>query len=529
MILYKTKQSEIVRVDGGSNGQSLKKYATTITGDGVKTVFTIKHNLDTEDILFEMNDEDGLIFTDYNIVDNNTVNIIFSIAPSAADNYSVTIYGINGTNNGTTGGDNSDNNDDSSSTSPVASGVSGIKGSAESEFRTGNVTISPKDIGLDNVDNTADSEKSVASAVKATKDSHGNKISDTYAIKSIYGDDSVSFGRKEGTAIGEKSFAFGRNVEASGNYSHAEGLCTKANAEAAHAEGDFTEALGDFSHAEGIYTDARGTGSHAEGRYTKAIGTGSHASGYRAIAKGENNFACGTCNVEKDVLFSIGNGSYNSSNAILIRHNAFSVDYDGVVKAQSTITSSTTADYAEFFEWEDRNPDKEDRVGKFVTINGDKISIATSNENYILGIVSGEPFVLGNGDCDTWNGMYLKDDFNRTIYEEVPKTELQENENREVVEQEVVDENGDIVYEMRPKLNPDYDSSQTYVSRFERPEWSPVGMLGVLSVWQDGSLKINGYCCCNSEGIATACDEDTKNSYRVIQIISDSVAKVILK
>ena len=87
----------------------------------------------------------------------------------------------------------------------------------------------------------------------------------------------------------------------------------------------------------------------------------------------------------------------------------------------------------------------------------------------------------------------------------------------------------DIVYEMRPKLNPDYDSSQLYISRFERTEWSPVGMLGVLSVWQDRSLKVNGYCCCNSEGIATSCDEDTKNSYRVIQIISDSVAKVILK
>ena len=62
-----------------------------------------------------------------------------------------------------------------------------IKGSAESEFRTGDVTISPQDLGLD---------------------------ADTYAKKSIYGDTSVSLGRKSKTAIGIRSFAFGENVEA---------------------------------------------------------------------------------------------------------------------------------------------------------------------------------------------------------------------------------------------------------------------------------------------------------------------------
>ena len=169
MILYKTKKSEIVRVDGSSDKQSLKKYSTTIIGDGIKTVFTIEHNLDTKDIIFEMNDKEGLIFTDYNVADNNTVNIIFSIAPLTEEKYSVTIYGVNGSSNGS-GGNNS------SSTSPVISGVSGIKGSAESEFRTGDVTISPQDLGLD---------------------------ADTYAKKSIYGDTSVSLGRKTGTAIEE--------------------------------------------------------------------------------------------------------------------------------------------------------------------------------------------------------------------------------------------------------------------------------------------------------------------------------------
>ena len=53
--------------------------------------------------------------------------------------------------------------------------VTGIKGSAETTYRIGNVNITPANIGLDKVDNTADSEKSVKhagtadSATKATK------------------------------------------------------------------------------------------------------------------------------------------------------------------------------------------------------------------------------------------------------------------------------------------------------------------------------------------------------------------------
>ena len=477
MILYKTKKSEIVRVDGSSDKQSLKKYSTTIIGDGIKTVFTIEHNLDTKDIIFEMNDKEGLIFTDYNVADNNTVNIIFSIAPLTEEKYSVTIYGVNGSSNGS-GGNNS------SSTSPVISGVSGIKGSAESEFRTGDVTISPQDLGLD---------------------------ADTYAKKSIYGDTSVSLGRKTGTAIEENSFAFGKNVEASGFCSHAEGYNTTASELCSHAEGYGTTASGYYSHAEGCNTTASGYYSHAEGCKT--------------FATGNYNFSCGCYNVDNGVLFSIGNGISTA------RANAFSVSDEGIVKAASTITASTTADYAEFFEWEDANPNNEDRVGKFVTTNGEKISIATSNEDYILGIVSGQPFVLGNGDCDTWNKMYLRDDFGRIITEPAPKIELQINDKTgEITEKQIIDQNGNLVYEgTRPKLNPDYDSSKPYISRFERQEWSPIGMLGVLSVWQDGSLEVNGYCCCNSEGIATSCGEDTKNSYRVVKIISDNVARVILK
>lgn len=51
--------------------------------------------------------------------------------------------------------------------SPVISGVSGIKGNAESTYRTGNVNITPANIGLGNVNNTADNEKEVKYAENA--------------------------------------------------------------------------------------------------------------------------------------------------------------------------------------------------------------------------------------------------------------------------------------------------------------------------------------------------------------------------
>ena len=62
-------------------------------------------------------------------------------------------------------------------------GVTGVKGDAETAYRKGNVNITKANIGLGNVDNTADANKSVASAVKATKDGDGNVIKDTYATK----------------------------------------------------------------------------------------------------------------------------------------------------------------------------------------------------------------------------------------------------------------------------------------------------------------------------------------------------------
>lgn len=64
--------------------------------------------------------------------------------------------------------------------------ITGVKGSTETSYRTGDVNITKANIGLGNVDNTADANKSVkyaTSAGSATNDANGKSIAGTYATK----------------------------------------------------------------------------------------------------------------------------------------------------------------------------------------------------------------------------------------------------------------------------------------------------------------------------------------------------------
>ena len=357
-------------------------------------------------------------------------------------------------------------------------------------------------------------------------------------------------------AEGSLTYSKSSGSNGMGQGSHAEGYKTSAFGGASgygiHAEGDSTYAS-DISayyggeHVEGCHTSSCGGhysgGTHAEGYSTRAY-NGGHAEGYYTSCGTSDSSTGALCHVEgyytsassgtygqhvsgkynkgnSSNILEVGNGSSNTA-----RSNAFTVTYAGEVKAASTITGSTTADYAEYFEWKDGNPNNEDRICKFVSLDGNKITIATSNEDYILGVVSVEPFVLGNADIDNWNGMYVRDKFGRIVYEDRQLTYL----NVETGEEEIsYDADGNPVIEKIPVINPDFDPEREYVGRADRPEWSPVGMLGQLLVYQDGTAEVNKYVCCNEEGIATACDRKTENAYRVIEVIDDELVRIIFK
>ena len=397
------------------------------------------------------------------------------------------------------------------------------------------------------------SEGYKTSAIANYSHAEGNQATasgDCSHTEGLYTYASEKYSHAEGhqtTANGQCSHAEGYATSTVEYYAHSEGYKCIANGGSAHAEGNSTTATGGQSHAEGLSTCAKGNYSHAEGHKATTIGECSHAEGLStyvtvnyshaqggyttasngfSLSMGHYNAAMttgGNYNNTTGTAFVIGNGTSGSA-----LKNAFSVQFNGVVKAANTITASTTADYAEYFEWADGNPNKEDRVGHFVTFTDEnKIRIANDQDDYILGVVSGAPFVLGNGDCDVWNGMILRDEFGRIIYQPTQKMEY----NEETGEMEpVYDEQGNPVYEgTAPVINPNYDPTIPYISRADRPEWSAIGMLGVLAVIDDGTCEVNKYCTINSNGIATKANAGAIIKYRVIKRKTENVIDIVFR
>jgi hypothetical protein len=174
----------------------------------------------------------------------------------------------------------------------------------------------------------------------------------------------------------------------------------------------------------------------------------------------------------------------------------FIVYGNGNVTADGTYTSP--ADYAEMFEWEDGNPDSEDRAGYSVILSsGNKIrkSVSTDSPELLIGVVSGRPAVCADTAWNRWSDKYLKDDFNRYLMEEYEVWKWTDDAGVEisydfdkVPEGVIVPENKTIIVQERYVLNPAYDPSVEYTPRMKRKEWSPVGMVGKLSL-RNGQLS----------------------------------------
>ena len=326
------------------------------------------------------------------------------------------------------------------------------------------------------------------------------------------------------TAWGNYSHAEGANAEAWGNCSHAEGRNTGASRDCSHAEGSGTSARGESSHAEGSGTSASGSASHAEGNVTTASGDYSHAGGQGTIASKACQTAIGNYNkYDSEGYFVIGGVEFGASIDPL---NAFRVTTTAVYGKGAY--NSSGADYAEFiYEWEDGNPDNEDRVGYFVTCDNQKIRIAGSGDS-VDGIISGAPSVVGSGDED-WLHRFERDAFNRVIYDKAFNKEVKHDEQGKII----TDENGDPVMEETneiihiPRQVKDYDPERKYVERKDRPEWDYVGMLGVISVRDDGTCIPGKFCKCNN-GIATLSQRRTaRGSWKVIERVADNIVKVL--
>lgn len=232
------------------------------------------------------------------------------------------------------------------------------------------------------------------------------------------------------------------------------------------------------------------------------------------VVIGHYNSSCAggsTAGGTNGIAFLIGNGTEG------MRSNAMYVDYSGNSHIAGT-QFLNGADYAEYLEWKDRNTNREDRVGRFVTLSGDKIAIANAND-FIIGIVSGNPSVIGNDDFNAWSGRYQRDAFDRLILGDITTVDAETGK--------------EIILHGQPQRNPLYDAGLVYIPRSERAEWDAVGMLGIMKVFDDGTCVEDGYCKVSDHGIATAAlpGEDSLLTpvFKVMKRVSAGIIEVFFR
>ncbi len=225
-----------------------------------------------------------------------------------------------------------------------------------------------------------------------------------------------------------------------------------------------------------------------------------------------------------DVLIA-GNGTSDTN-----RSNAFRVAYNGNAYGLAAF-NSTGADYAEYFEWADGNPNNEDRRGLFAYIENGKMRLATSadTDKRRLGVISARPAVVGDNYDDDWHGKYMTDIFGEVLTKtvhleaEYKDEEVTDHETGETkIVQTCIREECDAVV---PKINPDYDDTQEYIPRAKRKEYDCWAFMGKLVVIGDGTCEPNGYCYPKENGIATS----TEDGYYVMDRLDDKHIRILLK
>ena len=267
---------------------------------------------------------------------------------------------------------------------------------------------------------------------------------------------------------------------------------------------------------------AVGTNTAASGDASFTASFSNIAQGFAQTAIGKFNEASGSIDsaAPHDKAFIIGNGASTDA-----RGNAFYVLFNGDV-ANAAGMYTTGEGYSEMFEWLDGNVDNEDRTGFFVTLTGRHISIVSSTDQYILGVVSAAPSIVGNAYGCGWQGKFMRDKWGEAIYEWVDiQTETDMIDPQTGKKQTQVK----TVRQLRPKINTEFDNSLTYVPRTERPEWAPVVLLGQVIAREDGSCTVDGFCTSDGQGIATHVQGQGQGAYRVLEKLDGNRVRILYR
>jgi len=202
-------------------------------------------------------------------------------------------------------------------------------------------------------------------------------------------------------------------------------------------------------------------------------------------------------NIQQIDAVRAGNSAYSFLN--LNSSNGSDVEFkfrgDGEALADGSF-SGGGADYAEYFEWKDGNSSNEDRIGYAVILDGTQIVKATDSDDAskIIGVISGNPAVVGDSAWNKWQEKHVTDDWNRYTFEDYTQTEWKDEDDKIVTYQTDLipanvtvpddavvtskDKNNDNL--QRRVVNSNWDSTITYVPRSDRKEWDTVGLMGKL-------------------------------------------------
>ena len=402
---------------------------------------------------------------------------------------------------------------------------------------------------INNLTSTSTTDALSANQGKVLKDDLTDIRNNTIKISGNYGNFAGGTGAiatASGAAVGSNAKAgnggaIGASTIAGAGFSggqHAQSASSSGNTPTGVAVGYYATntnyggvAIGIKAKASGVFSVAIGGGdgiTSDPGGLVEAQGTRGFCAGGGCIAlayqtkfgRYAKDGTAGSSTGTTGDVFILGNGTDSTPS------NAFRVTYAGKAYGLSSYSSSG-ADYAEYFEWSDGNPNDEDRRGRIVTLDGDKIRFATADDTYILGVISANPCVEGDVFSDDWQGKYLTDAFGARVtqvvhvdatYEDVETVDPETGET--VIEQVKIEDEHDAVQWV---LNPDYDPDQEYVSREDRKEWAAVGSMGKLVVVDDGTCVVGKYCRPSENGIGTHSEND---GYRVMSRIDDTHVKV---
>lgn len=109
---------------------------------------------------------------------------------------------------------------------------------------------------------------------------------------------------------------------------------------------------------------------------------------------------------------------------------------------------------------------------------------STDNPSDVIGVVSVNPSVVGDSRWNEWSGRYLRDKFgarlSNTVYYIANVSSATDRVRCGIADTAPAGYEKIITSEY--VTNPAYDPNSMYTPREDRPEWSPIGLVGKLRV-----------------------------------------------